>query len=430
MEQDELKRKLFGLWEKTTHSSKEFLSLLFDYYFDRDLIIYKESDGKIVSALCGVPYSFGYGKMKLNGLYLIPLSSEEGFRKKGILSEMIEEFNDNIRNSYDFTFLVPTTELMADYYGTMGYLSSFYILEERFTSLHDFKNDYLLSLSDSDERIRNLKVGLMDEIKVTEFVYPDLDLKINLIDFIQEIEAKGNSATNLNHTSKDLDYLLQDDSLSQLMVYIAKDSDNKISGVAFVQKDDTSRLKVVATFTSDICSYYSLLDFIKKQWSGYSISVITSENKYQVHSLVQQNYASSNPLGGDLDNTFSTIEIPFNLNRLLQPLGMVKILRYENIFRYIAETRSDAEFTLQIRDYTIMDKVKDNNSLTDKEIFIVKNGELKIDSIENFKNRNSILNLSKKEISELLLRKNDSSNLIMEAFSIPRLDLQIKLLPY
>lgn len=430
MEQDELKRKLFGLWEKTTHSSKEFLSLLFDYYFDRDLIIYKESDGKIVSALCGVPYSFGYGKMKLNGLYLIPLSSEEGFRKKGILSEMIEEFNDNVRNSYDFTFLVPTTELMADYYGTMGYLSSFYILEERFTSLHDFKNDYLLSLSDSDERIRNLKVGLMDEIKVMEFVYPDLDLKINLIDFIQEIESKGNSATNLNHTSKDLDYLLQDDSLSQLMVYIAKDSDNKISGVAFVQKEDTSRMKVVATFTSDICSYYSLLDFIKKQWSGYSISVITSENKYQVHSLVQQNYASSNPLGGDLDNTFSTIEIPFNLNRLLQPLGMVKILRYENIFRYIAETRSDAEFTLQIRDYTIMDKVMDNDSLADKEIFIVKNGELIIDSIENFKNRNSILNLSKKEISELLLRKNDSSNLIMEAFSIPRLDLQIKLLPY
>lgn len=430
MEQDELKRKLFGLWEKTTHSSKEFLSLLFDYYFDRDLIIYKESDGKIVSALCGVPYSFGYGKMKLNGLYLIPLSSEEGFRKKGILSEMIEEFNDNVRNSYDFTFLVPTTELMADYYGTMGYLSSFYILEERFTSLHDFKNDYLLSLSDSDERIRNLKVGLMDEIKVMEFVYPDLDLKINLIDFIQEIESKGNSATNLNHTSKDLDYLLQDDSLSQLMVYIAKDSDNKISGVAFVQKEDTSRMKVVATFTSDICSFYSLLDFIKKQWSGYSISVITSENKYQVHSLVQQNYASSNPLGGDLDNTFSTIEIPFNLNRLLQPLGMVKILRYENIFRYIAETRSDAEFTLQIRDYTIMDKVMDNDSLADKEIFIVKNGELRIDSIENFKNRNSILNLSKKEISELLLRKNDSSNLIMEAFSIPRLDLQIKLLPY
>lgn len=430
MEQDELKRKLFGLWEKTTHSSKEFLSLLFDYYFDRDLIIYKESDGKIVSALCGVPYSFGYGKMKLNGLYLIPLSSEEGFRKKGILSEMIEEFNDNVRNSYDFTFLVPTTELMADYYGTMGYLSSFYILEERFTSLHDFKNDYLLSLSDSDERIRNLKVGLMDEIKVMEFVYPDLDLKINLIDFIQEIESKGNSATNLNHTSKDLDYLLQDDSLSQLMVYIAKDSDNKISGVTFVQKEDTSRMKVVATFTSDICSYYSLLDFIKKQWSGYSISVITSENKYQVYSLVQQNYASSNPLGGDLDNTFSTIEIPFNLNRLLQPLGMVKILRYENIFRYIAETRSDAEFTLQIRDYTIMDKVMDNDSLADKEIFIVKNGELRIDSIENFKNRNSILNLSKKEISELLLRKNDSSNLIMEAFSIPRLDLQIKLLPY
>lgn len=427
MEQEELKRKLMGLWEKTTHSSKDLISTLFDYYFNIDLIEYKEIEGRIVSALFGIPYKFGYGRKHLNGLYIISLSSEEGFKKKGVLAELLNNMNLRFCKDFDFTFLVPHTELLEDYFGTQGYFSSFYILEERFTPLHDFRNDYILSITDSDERIKDLKKGLLDEIKVKSFDDNHFT-KEEMIKFIESIEKKGDSTINLLHTERDLDYLIQDQNLRNLSSFISYDSDQKISGIAFIKKEELKRLKIVASYVSDSCSYYALLDYIKSQFPDFSITIIVSDPKLQSHSLIQQTYASKNPAGPDLDNTFETIEVPFNINKLFQPLGMVRLLNFEKILDFIAETRSDVDFKLHIRDYNIKDKKGSEEK--NKTIFEVKNGKLKIENIETLGKSNSILNLTIKEVSELLLRKNDSTNLIMEAFGIPRLNLQLRLLPY
>ena len=430
MEQEELKRKLMGLWEKTTHNSKELIATLFDYYFDINLIEYKEIEGKIVSALFGIPYDFGFGRKKLKALYIISLSSEEGYKKKGILAELLYNFNERLENEFDFSFLVPHTELLEDYFGSQGYFSSFYILEERYTSLHDFRNDFQLSLTDSDDHIRELKKNLLDEIKVIENNCNSIFTIEKVIEFIEDIEKKGSSASiNLYHSFKDLEYIIQDQNLRNLSSFIAFDADKRISGVAFTQKEDLKRLKIVAIYVSDTSSYYALLDYIKSQYPDYSLSVITSDSKNHVQSIVQQTYASANPAGGDLDNTFGTIEIPFNINKLLQPVGMVRLLRFDNIMNFIAETRSDVDFKLHIRDYDF-NEAKDSSDGDGNIIFVVKNGKCKIERKNNIINDHSILNLSIKEISELLLRKNDSSNLIMEAFGIPRLNLHMRLLPF
>ena len=427
MEQEELKRKLMGLWEKTTHNSKDLISTLFDYYFDVNFIEYKDLDGRIISALFGIPYKFGSGEKHLKGLYIIYLSAEEGFRKKGILAELLNKFNERVKKDFDFTFLVPHTELLADYFGTQGYYSSFYILEERFTPLHDFRHDYILSLTDSDERIIELKKGLLEDIKVIANDTDNLFSNDQIIQFIESVEEKSTSSANLSHTVKDLDYILQDQNLRNLNPFISYDSDGRITGVAFTQKDDIKRIKVVANYVSDLCSFFALLDFIKREYFDYSISIVTIDPKYQIHSIVQQTYASKNPAGGDLDNTFGTIEIPFNINKLLQPLGMVRLLRFENIMAYIASTRSDVNFKLHIRDY--MPQGEDASEKGNL-VFCIKNGKIKTERKVTLSEDHTVLNLSVKEISELLLRKNDSSNLIMEAFGIPRLNLQIRLLPF
>lgn len=427
MEQEELKRKMMGLWEKSTHNSKELLSLLFDYYFNIDYIEYEEVDGKVVSALCGIPYSFGSGSNILKGLYIIPLTTEEGYRKKGDLSELLGRFNKRMENKFDFSFLVPHTELMTDYFSTQGYFHSFYILEERFTTCHDFHNDYILSLLDSDDRIKELKTALIEELEVTAYGDSN-DFSIDKIsDFILKNEKTGASSTHICHREKDIEYILQPDSIRSLSCYICHDKQNKITGIAFTQKEEIKRTRVVAVYVDDTCSYYKLLEFIKKRLPDDSLSVNTSDPTYQTHSLIQLTYASSNPAGGDLDNTFGTVEIPLNLNKLLQPLGMVKLLNYENVLKFIAETRSDVDFKLFIRDYKVEGEAE--NSENKKNIFSIKNGKFSKEPYHEGKLHHNILNLSRKEISELLLRKNDSSNLIMEAFGIPRLNFQIRLLP-
>lgn len=441
MEADELKRKLLGLWEKTSHTSKDLLAQLFDYYFDMKYVEYQESEGKVISAICGIPYSFGSERNPLKGLYFIVLSSEEGYRKKGILSELLTSFNKKIKEEFDFSFLMPHTDLLADYYGTQGYQSSFFILEERFTPLHDFKKDYQLTLSDSDERIRKLKEGLIEELEIKE-VHSSVNLeddkeKQDIITFIKNTEKAGNSAVNLRHTTKDLEYILQENSIRNLKAFVAYDSDKKITGVAFIQKEELKRIRVVAFYVDDMCSYYALLDFIKRQFPDYSLSINTSDPKYQSHALVQQVYASSNPKGGDLDNTFSMVEIPFNFNKLLHPMGMVKLLNFQHILEYLAESRSDADFKLFIRnnknDLQVNGISNQKDEVEDREakykIYEVKNGKLEIQYEKEVPSGKTILNLSEKEVAELLLRKNDSSTLIMEAFGIPRLNLQTRLLP-
>ena len=411
------------------------LSTLFSYYFDQQYLEYKEIDGKIVCALCGIPYSFGYGDKLLKGLYIVPLTSEEGYHKKGILSELLDKFNQKLKEEVDFTFLVPNTELLADYYGSQGYFSSFFILEERYTSMHNFKNDYLLSLTESDERIRNLKKALLEEITIEEYKGESEFTKDKLIDFIETVESKSTSSVHNQHTTKDLDYIFNDNTIRKLTCFFSYDAEKRITGVAFIKKEEFMRIRVVASYVSDSCSYYALLDHIKSQYPDYSLSVNISEPKYQTHSIIQQIYASENPNGGDLDNTFGTVEMAFNINKLLQPLGMVRLLRFEKILEYIAETRSDVDFKVVIRDYKpeedSKESIEDKGEYNDdsQTVYIVSNGKYFTQEIKQNHKEKSILSLSGKEISELLLRKNDSSNLIMEAFGIPRLNLQIRLLP-
>lgn len=427
MEQEDLKRKLVGLWEKTTHNSKEMITSLFNNYYDSELIEYKETDGKIVVALCGIPYNFGYGPNPLKGLYIIPLSSEEGFKKKGMLSELLRRFNDRMADKYDFTFLVPQNELMADYLGTQGYLSSFFVLEERFTSAHDFKNDYTLSLTDSNERLRTLKLALFDSLSVLPVSEENSISSEHIIEFILDIENKGGSSINLRHTENDLRYLLNEGLQQNIVAYVSYDSDNRISGVVFIAKEDLKHIRVLATFVMDTCSYFVLLDRIKHEYPEFSFSVITSDPRFQMQSLIQQVYAGANPAGGDLDNTIDKIQTPVNITKLLQPLGMVKLLRYDNILAYLAERRNELDIKLLIREQGV--NSDENRIFQEPELFIVKNGNIVKEPYKGT-NDKGILNLSKYELSELLLRKKDSSNLIMEAFGIPSLNLQISLLPY
>lgn len=432
MDIEEIKRKLFGLWEKTTHNSKELLSVLFDYYFDSDFIEYEETEGRIISALCGIPYKFGFGKNKLKGLYIIPLTSEEGFKKKGVLADLILKFNEKHKKNFDFTFLVPSTELLADFFHTKGYHNSFYILEERYTPLHDFKNDYLLTLNDSSEKIRDLKKNLLYQILVVEeSAIIEENSYSKVIDFIENIEKKGASSVNLCHTRKNLEYLFHKNTIRNLNHFIALDTDGNITGVAFTQKEELKKIRVVAYYVSDISDYYALLNYIKQRFPDHSISVNNSDLHHNTFSLIEQTYASANKSGGDLDTEISTIEVPFNINRLLQATGMVKILNFENILQYIAENRSDIDIKLFIRDLKEIgeDNSREGQNEEKQIVFRLHNGNFEKILMNNPTGDKNILNLSKKELTELLFRKTDSSNLIMEAFGIPRLDLQIKLLP-
>ena len=85
-------------------------------------------DRSRVSSLMGIPYQFGYGNKKLSGLFLLGLSTEERYRHRGIMSALLEEINQRATKDFDFTFLIPFSDLNAEYYRRRGYFNSFFRL--------------------------------------------------------------------------------------------------------------------------------------------------------------------------------------------------------------------------------------------------------------------------------------------------------------
>lgn len=417
----DVREQMIELWEKTFHDSKEYISLVFDTYFNEKYIAYHEHEEKIVSSLLGVPYEFGYGSQKLKGLYLCGLATEEKFRHKGLMSDLLEEINNRVSEDFDFTFLIPSSDLNADYYRRRGYFNSFFRLEERYTSIHDFKNDFILSLNESDKRLRELKLNLFNSLRIIRYEQSSEINSQDIINFIQNREKKPKSIVNLCHSQIDLEAVIKENMISGQSILISLDSDNNITGVAFIVKEEMKRIKLPAVYVEDRCSYFAILNYIKKAYNDYSMSVFVDSYSSFSPSIIDDVYGAENPQGSHLETLFGLLETQFDLSKLMEPYGMVRLLRFDNIIQYLAILHKEIDFKLYLRNWK-------KTEVERKTVFIVKNGNVKIEEYNSCILDRSILNLSIKEFSELLLRKKDSNSLIMEAFGIPRLILEMKLL--
>ena len=181
------------------------------------------------------------------------------------------------------------------------------------------------------------------------------------------------------------------------------------------------RIKLPAVYVEDRCSYFAILNYIKKAYNDYSMSVFVDSYSSFSPSIIDDVYGAENPQGSHLETLFGLLETQFDLSKLMEPYGMVRLLRFDNIIQYLAILHKEIDFKLYLRNWKKTEGER-------KTVFIVKNGNVKIEEYNSCILDRSILNLSIKEFSELLLRKKDSNSLIMEAFGIPRLILEMKLL--
>ena len=56
MNEDHLRKEMESLWRETFGDSSEYISLVFGLYFNPATVAYHEEDGRLLSALLGVPY--------------------------------------------------------------------------------------------------------------------------------------------------------------------------------------------------------------------------------------------------------------------------------------------------------------------------------------------------------------------------------------
>lgn len=425
MNNQELRKNMMKLWKDTFHDSDKYISLVFDNYFNPDFIEYHEENGKLISALLGIPYNFSNGKEKIKGMYLCGLATLEEYRHRGIMNNLIEKINEKApQNGCAFSFLIPSSDMLRMYYISKGYFNAMYVVEDRYTNVHNFDKDYRAILNKEDKRIKALKTNYYDNLGVEKISIYDDNLLEKITEFIINSEESVSSYTTLLHSKKDVVATLHENIISGGDILVCKTAEDIITGVMYVTFDERKRIIIPKIYHKDNCSYFKLLDKAKNLYPDSSMSIICYPEETERRVLWSKVYGASNPDGGMLGGAYGVAERVYEVNRHARPYGMVKILDYHEILKFLANDRNDLKYSILVKGIP-----------NEKEALycVANNGESAFqtvaeEEIKKFAADKNLTILSKRDLSEILFRKKDSNSLIMEALGIPRLSMNMSLL--
>ena len=416
------------LWKDIFHDSDAYISLVFNNYFNTELIEYHEENGRIISALLGVPYTFSCGKQKLRGLYLCGLATDEEFRNRGIMNNLIERINNKAKEKgYIFTFLIPSSDALINYYSVKGYVNAMYRIEDCYTQVHNFEKDYISILSREDERIRRLKEKYYHNLLVSILSENDTEMCRKIISYIHKNETKISTYLTIQHSENDIEQIIKENYISGGKIIVSNSPDGMLTGIAFISVDYRKRVVISKVYYDDNCSLYKILDFVKNTYPDSPISVFCYPEETDRRVLWMKVYGASTSEGNSVEGAYGISERVYDVSRHARPYGMIRILNLREILKFLATYRSDAKFSILVKGVEAEGKdlkctVNEGNILFESEES--QNNESK----KYHKEGITTTTLKVKELMELLFRKKDSSNLIMEAFGIPRIPINMCLL--
>lgn len=259
MEEKQLKFAMESLWKETFRDSSQYVNLVFDNYFNPDLLEYHSQGEEIVASLLGVPYEFQNGEgQKLKGLYLCGLSTKREFRRKGIMGTLLERINAKAgEKGFDFTFLIPSNEGMRRYYSDRGYQDSFYKIREYYVYDHDFA----LSL----------------QLKLKEISEVDMDLLLDFLCDYQSLEKGEKNHYSLKHSRKDWEIVIKEAMISKMPIRVAL-KDTEIAGCVFLNElkhheAPTPSLEIKKIISTDEQTESEILKALEMSFPGYNISI-------------------------------------------------------------------------------------------------------------------------------------------------------------
>ena len=121
------KRDMMELWKETFHDSDSYISLVFDTYYSLENTFVRYHENRLIAAMLSVAYEFQIlrddeEKTHLKGMYLCGLATRPEWRNRGIMSELMEEAEEEARRrGFDLTFLIPADDHLRQYYAKKGY---------------------------------------------------------------------------------------------------------------------------------------------------------------------------------------------------------------------------------------------------------------------------------------------------------------------
>lgn len=422
MNYDDIKKGMMRLWKQTFHDSDEYISLVFDNYFNPELIACELKDDRIVSALLGVPYSCSCRSVDNQddapkGLYLCGLATEPECRAEGLMSKLIEEINRKaFQLGFDFTFLIPANEGLIKYYFDRDYVEAFYKVENRYIISHDFRNELYGHISGNPNSAEKL-IEEFDNIKVKEIDGSDADEVLKFVEFVIFMEHE-NQYPSIIHTADDIDIIIRENKISGGRIYISVSSSGNITGAAFIAGVNEGEVDVRHIINADEMSRLALLQGIGRCFKSCASTIRVARHPGAVErkALWQPVFGAALPENPHV-GAFGEIEVPYSPADFSEPYGMLRLLRPEKILRLLKCVRS--EFPLEIS------RIDDSESL----IITTPEGEYSVGTPPSgAKAESAAISLTLKQLAEIVFRRPKGPKILSEAFGLAELPMNMALM--
>jgi hypothetical protein len=313
---DVVKDKMKVLWKNIFHDTDVYINLIFDNYFNPELIDCVFDGDDLVAMMLGIPYDFlinGMGKLK--GLYLCGLATKPEYRCQSIMGGMINRmYLKAYCLNYDFTFLIPASQQLNLYYSKFGYIDVFkkYIIE--------IDDNYILKTNINYDINGNKITIYSDDILSSELN--------NIICFIKGIEERYLNI-NISHSFKDIKLFIHENINSGGVIIALKNKDSELKCVAIVECDD-DRIIIKKMFTDDINDEYAIIQYIK--------------NRYKYTKVYLYSYPSDE-FGIIGHNDFSKLDEGYT-RYICQNYGMVKFLDYNEILKFMGNCQDEFKYSI------------------------------------------------------------------------------------
>lgn len=415
MDSNELKNKLSKLWKDTFHDNDDYISLVFNNYYDPRFSEYEEAGGEVVAGLVGIPYEFGNAERRIRALYLCGLATRQQYRSRGIMTRLLARVNEKAREAgFAFTFLIPSDDGLRKYYHDREYVNAFYRVIDNYTSLHDFNREYESILLEQKEKVAELKRRYYSSLKTSVFDHMAEDsesIREGICALIRGIEDRQQDL-QIIHSDRDIRLLISENVIDKGKIHYVCNQSGTITAAAFTTYSDNS-VNIIKLFCTDLASKYKVLDSVKRLNPDLAIQHYVSSIEMDRSALWMRTYGSfmkDAPQAGAISIT----ERVYSLAAHAKVYGMARILDFSEVLKFQAECRHDLK-------YSILAKTDDNYTF---EQIDVREGRLKIKklTVDDLSHSQVAHVMSKRDIGEILFRRRDTDNLITEAFGIPSIN--------
>lgn len=381
------------LWKETFHDSDEYISLLFEHYFNPQNVACCVEDGRLKASLMAIPYTFRSKYGEIPAVYLCGLATRPEYRRQGIMARLMEEILSRCKEGGKaLAFLIPANEGLIRYYRDRGWSAAIYRVTEHYTELHKFVTD-----DEEREMKENYSFTRIGYLKNDVLSTENIKFSNLVTEFITKQES-ANEYLTLVHDPEMLRVVAAENTSSNGQIWVAADKADRICGILYsVPEDQHMELDVRYLLCEDEHIGNMLLETLRRNNEGRSITLRKFPEQTDRKALWEPLYGASLPEANTITG-FGEAERVYDAAANAETYGMARIIDMDCILNYL----------------TIVNE---------------KEKESKIKEIPDTDSLHRILpHMTEQQVQSVIMRHPHDNNMIGELFGLRRLPLNMALL--